>query len=194
MGSGKTSVVLQLAKYLVGGGTDRPAKLVIIENEIGETGIDDKVLSGAGYEVQGLFSGCVCCTLSGELVNSFRKIIKDIAPEYLVMEATGVAAPANIKETLARNLNLDCKICCVTDAKRWPRLLNAMKNMVRDQLDAADLILINKTDLVDADTLAAVEESLKTYNNQAGYFQVSAKAKIDDSVWQALLQPVRRPS
>jgi hypothetical protein len=96
LGSGKTSVVLQLAKYLTGGGTDRKVKLVIIENEIGETGIDDKVLSGAGYEVQSLFSGCVCCTLTGELVSSFRKIIKES-----VIGTLTCALPLRYQEALA---------------------------------------------------------------------------------------------
>jgi G3E family GTPase len=176
-----------MAKYFIDHRTGTTAKVVIVENEIGETGIDDRVLENAGFEVKSMFAGCVCCTLSGELVVNYRNIIKEINPDYIIMEATGVAYPVSIKETLVRNLNLDCKICCITDAKRWLRLLKPMGAMIKDQLEDADLILINKTDLVDTDTLAAVDKSLKALNDRATYFQVSAKEAIDDTIWNVLL-------
>jgi len=187
LGSGKTSVVIQMARYLVGDTVEKEAKVVIVENEIGEVGIDDRVLKNEGYKVQGMFSGCVCCTMSGELVVNISNIRKNLNPDYIIMEATGVAFPSSIKEMLVGSLNLDCKICCITDAKRWKRLLIPMGSMIKDQLDGADIILINKIDIVDKETLNAVDESLRTFNDKAKRFHVSAMQKIDDSIWSELI-------
>jgi len=187
LGSGKTSVVLQMAKYLVGDTVDKEAKVVIVENEIGEVGIDDRVLKNEGYKVQGMFSGCVCCTMSGELVINIHNIHKNMDPDYIIMEATGVAYPNSIKEMLVESLKLDCKICCITDAKRWMRLLKPMESMIKNQLEEADIILVNKIDIVDKDTLDKVDESLKTFNDTAKYFHVSAMQKIDDAIWSELI-------
>ena len=187
LGSGKTSVVLQMARYLVGDTVDKEAKVVIVENEIGEVGIDDRVLKSEGYSVKGLFSGCVCCTMSGELVININTIQKDMDPDYLIMEATGVAYPSSIKEILEQALKLNSKICCITDAKRWARLLKPMGTMIQGQLEDADVILINKIDLVEADVLSEVVKSVKSFNDTAICHSVSAMQKIDDSIWSELI-------
>lgn len=72
LGSGKTSVLQQLAEYLVSREKEYHSeiKVAIVENEIGAIGIDDKVLKKAGFIVNNLFSGCACCSLTGELVAS----------------------------------------------------------------------------------------------------------------------------
>jgi G3E family GTPase len=197
LGSGKTSVVLQMARYLTGvadtavssavSGKAPETRVVIIENEIGEVGIDDRVLEASGLQVQGLFSGCVCCTLSGELVTTLRQIKETINPQYLIMEATGVAYPQTIREVLDEAFtNMDCTICCITDAGRWKRLSTALENVIRPQLSGADLILINKIDLVDAAALAAVETSIRAINGQAACFPVSALKPVDTAIWDRL--------
>lgn len=68
LGSGKTSIILQLAKYVTETThTSDKTSTVIIENEIGETGIDDKVLASQGFEVKNLNAGCICCTMVSDL-------------------------------------------------------------------------------------------------------------------------------
>jgi len=187
LGSGKTSIVIQMARYLVGDTVNKDTKVVIVENEIGEVGIDDKVLSNQGYKVEGLFSGCVCCTMSGELVININTIRKDMNPDYVIMEATGVAYPISIKEMLTESLHLDCRICTITDAKRWMRLLKPMGMMIEHQLTGADTILVNKIDLVDEDTLNGVVASIKSYNDNARLYPVSAMGSIDESIWSELI-------
>ena len=162
LGSGKTSVILKLAHHMI---EDLGiSNIVILENEIGEISVDDKVLAGAGYQVRGLFAGCVCCTLAGELPSSVKQIERDINPDWIIMEATGVAFPCNIKENLTNALGMECHIVCLADAKRWKRLYNAMDNLLEYQLRDADLILVNKADLVDEATLAEVEEMIRGLN------------------------------
>ncbi|KNZ41890.1 GTP-binding protein [Acetobacterium bakii] len=188
LGSGKTSVVIQLAKYIVGATSDNPTKIVIIENEIGEVSIDDKILRNSGYQVSNIFSGCVCCTMSGELVIGLHNIIRDFSPELIIMEATGVAYPQNIRETINQSMpDIDCVVTCVTDAKRWKRLIRPMEMLLKDQLDAADVILINKADMVDEDTFAEVEASIKTFNNEAAFFKICAAQEIDTKVFDVML-------
>ena len=165
LGSGKTSLLLQLAAYM----REKLGieKTVILENEIGKVGIDDRVLSGAGYSVKGMFAGCVCCTMAGELSLTVKAVMEDIAPEWIIMEATGVAFPCNIKENLTNALGMDCHIVCLADAKRWKRLHNAMANLLEYQLKDADLILVNKADLVDETTLAEVMDMVRAFNGTA---------------------------
>ena len=94
LGSGKTSLLLQLAYYITGNAlNDKKYQVVILENEVGEEGIDDKLLRGNGYQVENLFSGCACCTLSGELLSTVSKIEKELQPDWLILETTGLAYP-----------------------------------------------------------------------------------------------------
>ncbi|WP_041611169.1 GTP-binding protein [Treponema primitia] len=188
LGSGKTSIVLQMAQFFADKyRSDKKNSVVIIENEIGEVGIDDKVLKNAGYQVQDMFSGCVCCTMSGELLININRVIKDLHPEIIIMEATGVAYPKNIQDTLTSDLHLDCKICCIADAKRWQRLQKPLGEMIKNQLDGADEILINKIDLVDKESLKLTEKSIRDFNETADVFLVTAMEKVDNAVWNKLI-------
>ncbi|AWW27742.1 GTP-binding protein [Acetobacterium carbinolicum] len=188
LGSGKTSVVLQLAKHFISKCSNDSTKVVILENEIGDVSVDDKLLQNSGYEVANLFSGCVCCTMSGELALSLHRIIQDISPELIIMEASGVAYPHNIVKTINQSLpDLDCSITCVTDAKRWKRLLRPMEMLLEGQLAAADIILINKIDQVDQQTLLDVEDSIKAFNGLAKFFKISAAQTISPLVFEAML-------
>ena len=106
LGSGKTSVLLQLARHLVKRerATSGGVKVAIIENEVGDVGIDDKVLVNEGFSVKNLFAGCACCSLAGELVYSIRMIQKELNPEWLIIEATGIAHPGSMRETIKKGL------------------------------------------------------------------------------------------
>lgn len=165
LGSGKTSFLIQFAKHLVQERGVR--KVAILENEIGQVGIDDKLLQGAGYEVKGLFAGCVCCTMAGELLVNVRMLQKDLDPDWIIMEATGVAMPETIKSSLKNKLDIDAHVVCLTDAQRWPKLIRAMAPVLAMQLQGADVILVNKTDLVDAEALERVKGSVRELNADA---------------------------
>ena len=186
LGAGKTSLLLRLIPYM----RERLGveKTVILENEIGKVGIDDRILSGAGYSVKGLFAGCVCCTMAGELSLTVQAIEKEIAPDWILMEATGMAFPQNVKENLKETLGLDARICCLVDAKRWSRLLKPMEHLLPLQLKEADVVLINKIDTVDADSLISVTESVKGFCElEAELFPVSLEGKIDAQILDRIL-------
>ena len=186
LGAGKTSLLLKLIPYM----REKLGieKTVILENEIGRVGIDDRVLSGAGYRVQGLFAGCVCCTMAGELSLTVQAIRRELDPEWIIMEATGMAFPQNVKENLADALGIDARVCCLADAKRWPRLLKPMEHLLPLQLQEADVVLINKIDTVDADALRSVRESVTGFcKPEAEICSVSMNAGIDEAILDKIL-------
>lgn len=186
LGSGKTSLLLQLISYMRE--TLGIEKTVILENEIGKVGIDDRILSGAGYQVQGMFAGCVCCTMAGEMSLTVKAIERDIAPEWIIMEATGMAFPQNVKENLTDALGIHARICCLADAKRWPRLLKPLEHLLPLQLKEADVVLINKCDLIEEGALNSVRSSVSGFcEPDAAIFPVSLNSRIDACILDRIL-------
>ena len=194
LGSGKTSVLLQLARYLVDKEkeTASEVKVAIIENEVGDVGIDDKVLSNEGFSVNNLFAGCACCSLSGELVYSIRNIQKELNPGWLIIEATGIAHPGNMQQTIKKGLDRPSYIITIVDAKRWKRLARAMEMMVSGQLEDSSKVLLNKTDLVDGDEVSAVKESIHGYNKSVEIITTNAKEELPAELWEILTGEVEK--
>ena len=186
LGSGKTSALLQLAAYLVRGSQKEGTSVMIIENEIGEVGVDDKVLKARGLQVKELFAGCAYCTGGADLLADIRTLRDTVAPEWIVIEATGVAYPLQIKENVEACFRIPVKILAVADAKRWKRLHAYMAQLIEGQVDSADCILLNKVDLVEAAEADAIEAELRGYNPNAEIRRVVANQPVDDSVWAFL--------
>ncbi|MBR4692642.1 MAG: cobalamin biosynthesis protein P47K [Oscillospiraceae bacterium] len=186
LGSGKTSALLQLAAYLVRGSQKEGTSVMIIENEIGEVGVDDKVLKARGLQVKELFAGCACCTGGADLLADIRTLRDTVAPEWIVIEATGVAYPLQIKENVEACFRIPVKILAVADAKRWKRLHAYMAQLIEGQVDSADCILLNKVDLVETAEADAIEAELRGYNPGAEIRRVVANQPVDDSVWAFL--------
>ncbi|WP_420794931.1 GTP-binding protein [Desulfitobacterium hafniense] len=189
LGSGKTSVLLQLAKYLITQERDNKSeiKVAILENEIGTVGIDDKILANAGFTVENLFAGCVCCTLAGELVSSVKKMQNELNPAWLIIEATGVAFPGSISKAIFEAIGVGAYILTIVDAKRWRRLVSAMEPLVAGQLEESSQVLVNKKDLVNASELAQVKISVQEYSRAAKVICISAKEEIPVQCWQDMI-------
>lgn len=188
LGSGKTSVMLQLAKHIVGENPENMSKVVIIENEIGEISVDGQMLASGGYEVANMFSGCVCCTMSGELVLGLHNVMRDFHPEYILLEGTGVAYPDNIRTTITQSMpDIPIQVTCVIDSKRWLRLVRPMEMLLKDQLTNADVILLNKMDAIENTVLEEVENSVRTFNNDASYHAISANNSIPVSILDSIV-------
>ena len=188
LGSGKTTALMQLARYIVDSSeTDNPNKVMILENEIGEVGIDDAFLRGGGFKVDNLFAGCACCTVSGELVSAAAGIERDYNPEWLVVETTGLAYPKKIQENLMDAMKLKARIAVLVDASRWQRLHIPMENLFKGQIVGSDAVVINKADLVDGDTMGTVESDIRAYEPDVNIFRVSALEPVSEEVWKGVL-------
>ena len=173
LGSGKTTVLLKLAKRMVSNAKEGKTPVVIIENEIGDISVDTKMLGA--YEVRELFSGCVCCTLAGDLTANAKEIAEKYDPEYLIVEATGVAHPHNIVNVMEEYIDRKDLLCVVlADASRWSELMEDMEVFVSNQLKGADCILLNKCDLVTDEERDKLLEDLKSLNGKAKILPISA--------------------
>ena len=157
LGSGKTSTILQVAKQIT---ETRNQTVAIIENEIGVAGIDDQLLSGSGFQVKPLFGGCVCCQLAGDLMAAIREMAEKLAPDWVIIEMTGIGVPGNIAAMLRQGdaTGIACRTITVVDAERWHILKRAVGPLIHSQLVDSDVVIVNKTDIAGVDVKGVIDE------------------------------------
>ena len=189
LGSGKTTLLMQLAKYITL--QEGAPQVVILENEIGEVGVDNQLLAGAAFSVENIFSGCICCSGAVDLVEGVKKISHDYDPDWLLIEATGMALPSAIRATLKDDLGLESAVLCVVDANRWLRIRKASPEFSAEQLKKIDMVIITKIDKVDAEKLAAAEADVKEHVKKTEIHKVNALQPIDEAVFRALMARAR---
>jgi len=175
LGSGKTTLLRHILAV-------QPGKIAIVMNEFGEIAIDTKVIEGKNVRIAELGGGCVCCSLLGEFEAAVNEIIEKIAPERIVVETTGLAEPEalvfNIQEALPQ-CRLD-GVVSVIDADmliRFPEL----GHTTRLQIDGADILLLNKIDLVEPGQIEPLETKLLEINPTAVIVRTE-RCKIDPEV------------
>lgn len=165
LGSGKTT----LLQHLVAS-TNR--NIAILMNEFGEIAIDSKIIQGKHVQMTELAGGCVCCSLVGEFEAAVGEIIETISPELIVVETTGVAEPDavifDVEESLPA-IRLD-SVIVLADADGMISFPD-LGYVTRAQFEAADVILVNKIDLVDEEALEEIEERLDEVNPGAVMFR-----------------------
>lgn len=186
LGSGKTSVILSMAHFLVKSEDSIKSNLVIIENEVGEIGIDDKVLKSDGYSVRELFSGCICCQLTADLITTLNDIKENINPKWVIIETTGLAYPSKILDNINKyGKGIESiRTVTVVDAERWEELDTIAPVLVENQVSQGDTLLINKIDLVTETELQQVESRVRELNPKANVYKVSANIEVKDCIWK----------
>jgi len=166
LGAGKTTLLNRILSEPHG------KKYAVIVNEFGEIGIDNDLVIGADEEVFEMNNGCICCTVRGDLVRILDGLMRRKGKfDAIIVETTGLADPAPVAQTffvdenVGRRTKLDA-VVTVADAK-WlnERLKDAPE--AKNQIAFADVILINKTDLVSADELDEVEARIRGINPYA---------------------------
>lgn len=182
LGSGKTTVINRLLRGMVADGLTA----AVVENEIGQVGIDDALVSPGGIQVTPLFGGCVCCQISGDLLSAVHQIQDQVNPDWLVVEMTGLALMDGIRGVFARygRAGLCLHTVSVVDMARWSRLIRAMEPMVTRQLQGADLVLVNKTDVTPATPEAL--DRIASLTGGRPCLSVSATALEDKAFWQLI--------
>ena len=188
LGSGKTTSLMQLAQYLVRiSPPEKDNKVMILENEIGQVGIDDAFLASGGFRVDNLFAGCACCTVSGEMVTAAIRIRKNYDPEWLVVETTGLAYPGRIQENLEEAMGMRAQVVILVDAKRWPRLRGPMGHLFAGQIVGSDAVVINKIDLVPPEAVDLVASQIREMDANTRIHRLCALEKNNDPVWQSVV-------
>jgi G3E family GTPase len=177
LGSGKTTLLLEVARRLAADS----AKIAIIENEVGEVGIDGQYLRREGLEVQEMFGGCICCTLSVDLVTTLKKLDRSFQPERVILEATGVARPGDIVSTVRRYASMvdDIQVLVLVDGPRYEMLLEVMNPLVTAQIGAADMVVINKIDEMDEAGIEDIRRSVTGLNEKTWVVAISAEQQIN---------------
>lgn len=193
LGSGKTSFLKKFAKYILDKekSSGSKTKVVIIENEIGNVAIDNQILENENLNVKTLFSGCVCCTLQGELVSTIKALMKQENPDWIIIESTGVAYPGSIKEKIQDQLKLNSYIVTLTDAGRWNKLLRAMESLISGQLKDSNQVLLNKIDMVNDDELKNIKDSIMTFNKDVDIEEICAVSNINEEIFEKILTEVK---
>ena len=166
LGAGKTTLLNRILSEPHG------QKYAVIVNEFGEIGIDNDLVVGADEEIFEMNNGCICCTVRGDLVRIIDGLMRRKGKfDAIIVETTGLADPAPVAQTffmddnVGRKAKLDA-VVTVADAK-WlqDRLKDAPE--AKNQIAFADVILLNKTDLVDPDALSEVEARIRGINPYA---------------------------
>lgn len=180
LGAGKTTLLNRILTENHG------KKYAVIVNEFGEIGIDNDLIIGADEEVFEMNNGCVCCTVRGDLVRILDGLMKRKGKfDAIIVETTGLADPAPVAQTffvdedVQANARLDA-VVTVADAK-WlsDRLKDAPE--ANNQIAFADVIVLNKTDLVTAPELAEVEARIRAINPYAKLHRTQrAQVKLED--------------
>jgi len=185
LGSGKTTLLNHILEDPSHG-----LRFAIIENEFGEVGVDEKILSEkTNEEIIEVMNGCICCTVRGDLVVALKNLYSKISQfDAVIIETTGLADPAPVAQTFfvdedIREMYTLDGIITVADAKHIIARLDdekpeGVENEAVEQVAFADRILLNKTDLVEEAELAPIEERLKTINPTVKIFRCE-KSKVN---------------
>jgi G3E family GTPase len=170
LGSGKTT----LLKHILQHGLQNK-RIAIIMNEIGDIGIDGKVITGlAGVEqMVELNSGCICCTVEDyRFALALQEIIKEVKPHLIIIETTGLADPTPIIDRLGPASVACDAVITMVDASTFLQL-SAKHNTLVDQVKAADFLVLNKTDLVGERECRKVQKRLRRLNRRAFLLRVT---------------------
>ena len=163
LGAGKTTLIQKLIKEVYAG-----KKVVLVENEFGEIGIDGGFLKDAGIVVNEINSGCICCTLQGDFRNALQEVVKRYDPDHIIIEPSGVGKLSDIlavvKDVESLQLN---SYSTVVDAKRCEIYHKNFKEFFDDQISTAACVILSRTQLVDEETLQKDIAIIRELNHDA---------------------------
>src|SRR5680860_470257 len=177
LGAGKTTLLNRILSE------DHGRKYAVIVNEFGEIGIDNDLIVESDEEIYEMNNGCICCTVRGDLIRVMQNLMKRAGRfDAIVVETTGLADPAPVAQTFFMDEDVRAKarldsVVALVDAKHLLlRLIDSRE--AEDQIAFADVILLNKTDLVDAGELQKVEATIRQINPSARLFKTE-RANVD---------------
>jgi G3E family GTPase len=186
LGSGKTTLLRRLL-------TGEYGRVAVLINEFGEIGIDGSLIEGRDIDMIELTGGCVCCSLAGEFAAGIRELLGSVMPDAIVVETTGVAEAdalvGSIEDDLAE-VRLEAVVILVDadTALRFPEF----GYVERNQLETADIVVVNKVDLVPAPDVALLCERIRARNAKARVV-VTEHARVDPALIFARSSGLPRP-
>ena len=166
LGSGKTTLLQRLLDHCL----TQNLKPAVMMNEYGEVNIDGELLRGQGYSVREMTNGCICCTIGGTLGLALQEVA-NLKPDVIFIEATGLADPVELIDQATKEEVLPvvriATLIAVLDPVNFAHLAEELHSGIRQQTELADFVLINKSDLADAATLATMAAQVRAFNPRA---------------------------
>ncbi|MBR5232570.1 MAG: GTP-binding protein [Clostridia bacterium] len=165
LGAGKTTLIKKLIKEAYAG-----EKLVLIENEFGEIGIDGGFLQDAGVEITEMNSGCICCSLVGDFGKALEKVLADFAPDRILIEPSGVGKLSDVIRAVmnieSEEIELD-GFTAVVDAGKCKMYMKNFGEFFNDQIEHAGTIVLSRTGDISEAKLATCLELIRKHNDNA---------------------------
>jgi len=166
LGAGKTTLIKKLIKDALAG-----TRVVLIENEFGEIGIDGGFLKEAGIEIREMNSGCICCSLVGDFGTSLREVMKQYAPERILIEPSGVGKLSDVMKAVqdaaeGSEMELNSAVA-VVDASKCKLYIKNFGEFFVNQVEYAGTIILTRTDKVSDEKIAECVELLRQHNPKA---------------------------
>ena len=164
LGAGKTTLIKKLVADAFQG-----EKLVIIENEFGEIGIDGGFLKESGIQITEMNSGCICCSLVGDFGNALKDVLEKYSPDRVIIEPSGVGKLSDVIKAV-KNIGDDVKInstAAVVDASKCKMYMKNYGEFYNNQIESAGTIILSRTQNISEEKLAKVLTMIKERNDEA---------------------------
>lgn len=165
LGAGKTTLIKKMIQEAYTG-----EKLVLIENEFGEIGIDGGFLQEAGIQITEMNSGCICCSLVGDFGRALTKVITEYAPDRIIIEPSGVGKLSDVIAAVEKVTNDQVKLGCFTtvvDATKCRMYSKNFGEFFNNQIETASTIVLSRTGNISEDKLNAAVQLLREHNKKA---------------------------
>ena len=170
LGAGKTTLIKKLLQ-----GELKNEKVVLIENEFGDVGIEGTFLQEAGIEIKEINSGCICCSLVGDFREALSKVVEEYEPERLIIEPSGVGKLSDVVEAI-KDVNLDVNaLVCVVDVNKAKMYHKNFKEFFDNQIENAKTIVLSRTQNASDEKLEEVVHMIQEFydmfsHNLLAYF------------------------
>lgn len=172
LGAGKTTFIKKLIEDIFAG-----EKLVLIENEFGEIGIDGGFLKDAGIEVAEMNSGCICCTLVGDFSEALKKVLEEYAPDRVLIEPSGVGKLSDVMKAVEDvKGKVDIEIAgsiTVVDGKLAKTYIKNFGEFFKNQVEHAETIVMSRTQMMTDEKIEACVHALRELNKEAAIITTS---------------------
>ncbi len=165
LGAGKTTLIKKMISESYAG-----QKLVLIENEFGEIGIDGGFLQDAGINITEMNSGCICCSLVGDFGKALTQVIAEYNPDRIVIEPSGVGKLSDVVAAVEKVTNDEVKLDCtvaVVDAGKVKVYMKNFGEFYNNQIETAATIVLSRTDMISQEKLDKAVELLREHNADA---------------------------
>ena len=166
LGAGKTTLLKKLLE-----GRQSEEKIVVIENEFGEVGIDGSILKKSDIEVREINSGCICCTMAGDLGNAIKEVAAKYKPDRIIVEPSGVGKLSDVIKAceiseLCETIEINMLIT-VVDALKYQVYIANFSEFYENQIRYAKTIILSRTQKADNKKLQAIVSSIGKCNNNS---------------------------